>query len=247
MSDNNSKKLQNHHLRQEQLSELQEAQQAETAEQSKYDGKSYKVAAHEQHLVHALIWIPQFNSTTGRDEAVRRVQMFDVQKFAQMQKDNNFAGYRVEILHEGNRKVNYEKLTLNVTPQAANISDVQARPLVKANDELPEMAIKDMDTKRLREEYHRYYNEPAPADFTDEELRVDIKEKIAFIEEEKKRAIQNNPATTTAAANTTAANVAATNQPNAQTSKAEPAKGEANLGQTSTKSTPPSSEDVKGK
>jgi len=146
--------------------------------------KKYKILKHEAHLVHAKISIPQFDPNTGEDQSQTQVQKFYPQEFAKMQKEQAFAGKKVEILHDGGdaSDLDIEDQTGSefLTPQIVSQPGA-GLDLTKDYSQLTAAELK----KVWGEFYPDANTNPAPA--TKKELLGGIQDRIAFLQDEKQR------------------------------------------------------------
>lgn len=105
--------LQAHNLTQGEMKQLQRAQilgEVETMSANKGSGitdkhfrseyESYKIPVVEKSLVHMAMEARSFNNVTGEKLSNSFVQIFDVQNFKKMIKDEAFKGYTTYILHD---------------------------------------------------------------------------------------------------------------------------------------------------
>jgi hypothetical protein len=97
-----TERKQAHGLTGAEMRELQAQQIAEEAPKMVKGSKDKKhfFPAAEKHLVHVRLQTGGFNAETGQPNSTPRVQTFDAKEFVRMEKENAFAGMKVEILHD---------------------------------------------------------------------------------------------------------------------------------------------------
>lgn len=131
---------------------------------------NYEILEAEKHLIHADISKSTYDENTG--ELIRKVghvRGFDIKDFLRMVNEHAFIGKNVKIVHdprpEGQRKLQPVKEQKQATDTAMD----------------PEA----MSEQQLRDEYKALFGEESDILAIPAELRIDIKEKRAFIAAEK--------------------------------------------------------------
>lgn len=127
---------------------------------------------------------PLFDPNTGAKLSVPFVQTFYENEFAQMEKDNNLAGYKVEILHDPSKTVDESKLQLNLTPKSSSIPEIDI-------DTTLEKPLEEMSMEDLIKTYRKFYSEEPLPEWTGGELIDKINERIDFIEAKKQEYMES--------------------------------------------------------
>jgi hypothetical protein len=141
-------------------------------------GQGEKIPKTEAHLVHARIWVPDFNPQTGEDRAIRRVQSFDKKDYEKMKNEQAFAGYKVEILHDGGEPVEGAEVTDYLTPQIVSQPGAGidlTKDYSKAND------------KELQEAYKSFYPDEKNPPKKKGDILEAIQSRVGFIKDEQHR------------------------------------------------------------
>lgn len=176
---------QSHNLSAEQMQDLKDQQNAETAlptVNGKGEVKGHKILAHEKHLVHAKITVPQFNPNTGEDESQSHIQKFDVKEFERMKREQAFAGRKVVILHDGGEPdVEGAEATDSLKPQ------IVSQP--GAGLDLTKDYSK-ATASELKEAYKQFFPGDEAPPTTKAELLEAIQSRVAFLDAEQREKYQ---------------------------------------------------------
>ena len=164
---------------------------------------SYVLPKHEQHLVHAVVAIPQFNRETGKDEGTKATQTFYPEEFARIEKEKGFAGMKVTILHvpEQAGGASEEKAGVKTVSLTSEVKDpattaaAPAAPVVETPQgagSAPDQSVLAVDpttlsVKELIQLREVLYKDGKSAELAKADLIADIQEKQEFLKEEGKQ------------------------------------------------------------
>lgn len=142
--------------------------------------KEFEIPATETHLVHARLENVSFNPVTGEKTSKPFVQSFYPREFDQMEANKNFAGMKVEILHDprSDKEAKADKIATMATSGVADMT--------------LEKPLDQMNRAELQKKYASMYQQEPEAGLNDKALREAITEKIEFIRGEEAAANVNN-------------------------------------------------------
>jgi hypothetical protein len=130
---NPDNKLQGNNLTVGEMKDLHQKQlsgEVEEVDTNKPDN-TFKIPAHETHLLHASIENVEFDPKSGARKSKASVRAFDPQDFIRMTKERAFEGLEVKILHDP-RNVKEQaaqeiKLPTNIDPEKMNEAELKAK------------------------------------------------------------------------------------------------------------------------
>jgi hypothetical protein len=147
----------------------------------------YRIPEHEKHLVHAEVSIPQFNQTTGADESVKRVQTFTEREFKSTEETGGFSGMKVNILHDPRRNSGLQ----NIDPADA----LRAKVVSAGDGGLPlDESLDSKSDSDLKAIYNDLYKGDAIEGLDRPKLLIAIRERVAFLKEERVQATRESEA-----------------------------------------------------
>lgn len=134
---------------------------------------NHQISEDEKHLIHAQLRMVGRDQATGEYLHKPYVQTFYPNEFGLMDKEKAFRGLEVEIIHDPRSEAQIK----------ADLEN-DGKPGTVTDGATAEKPITRMNKDELKAKYRELYEEEAPSDYTAEEIRNAIYEKIDFLEKE---------------------------------------------------------------